>query len=133
MRTPALVAALVGCLIVGGIVEQDVQDAHAERRSVLADYLPYYGQDAPDWCAEDMACWIGSSADDRDDSELLRDLPADLRASRDDYGIDAPGTVFWDQYPEDLIDSQGRSHAGCVVLINEPHLLVCPDGHVETS
>jgi hypothetical protein len=49
--------------------------------SILALVLPYWQQPAPDWCAEDDPCWIGSLDDDRSPQQILDDLPADLIAS----------------------------------------------------
>lgn len=49
--------------------------------SILLRVLPYWQQQAPDWCAEDMACWIGSAADGRTPEEILASLMSDLRES----------------------------------------------------
>lgn len=53
--------------------------------TVLAQVLPYYRQPAPEWCAEDMACWIGSDADGRSDAEILANLPNDITESSRAY------------------------------------------------
>lgn len=98
MRSTAVgLTVILACITLGGIVEQNAQEATATPRPaptatveptpevVLAEVLPYYGVVAPEWCLEDMACWIGSSADGRSDADILRSLADDLRDSSAAY------------------------------------------------
>lgn len=53
---------------------------------VLGTILPYYQQAPPDWCAEDMTCWIGTSADGRSPREVWDALESDVASSEAAYG-----------------------------------------------
>jgi len=55
------------------------------RTMSLKKLLPYYNEEAPAWCLEDMACWIGSKADGRTDAQILTSLKCDLLGSSYDY------------------------------------------------
>lgn len=55
--------------------------ASPDAATILALVLPYWQQEAPDWCAEDDPCWIGSLSDNRSPEEILADLPAALIAA----------------------------------------------------
>lgn len=90
MRAGLLVlAGLIGIGLVWSVQDMEADaraakhasavTAPAPAESFLDDILPYYRQDPPTWCQEDMPCWIGSSADGRSPQELIRDLPADLK------------------------------------------------------
>lgn len=93
--------------------------------TVLAQVLPYYHEDAPLWCAEDMACWIGSNGDGRTDEEILAVLPTDLDWSSFAY---APDTI------PAVEDEFGVRHDECAVVIRETDsLVVCADGYEEVS
>ncbi|MGL4175376.1 MAG: hypothetical protein ACRCSN_04795 [Dermatophilaceae bacterium] len=97
---------LGGALLMGATVAalasscyQDVKrDAFEEGRAVTAesqeatyasealiDTLPYWGVRAPEWCLEDMMCWIGSAADGRDSITIMSMLESDLINSSDNY------------------------------------------------
>jgi hypothetical protein len=56
-----------------------------EPTDILKTVLPYYGKVAPDWCAEDQVCWIGSKADGRSATEVLESLSDDIISSSQAY------------------------------------------------
>lgn len=66
----ALAGTAIGSLVIGVMIGIATPD--------LSKVLPYYHRSAPAWCHEDMACWIGSTADSRTDLEIRRSLTTDL-------------------------------------------------------
>lgn len=52
----------------------------------LANVLPYYRVDAPSYCPEDAACWIGTNQDSRTDRQILGALREDLVTASESYG-----------------------------------------------
>lgn len=74
--------------------------------AILRQVLPYYGQDTPSWCMEDMACWPGTSLDDRSPSQILTDLRCDLAWSAYTYGGEAVANEEDDPQADDVLSAR---------------------------
>lgn len=142
------VATLIaGGMFFGGAVGQVVSDMDkpapkpAAVSIALADVLPFYGKDAPDWCAEDMACWQGSNADGRTDAQILAALPDALeeasRAYADTYpeweDVNTAEMADGSFLVDVLMEGERQDWNGCLVHWDDTTVIVCPDGYVETS
>lgn len=94
---PSPVQPVNAGLDLGSMTDQQVND-------VLSGILPYYRQDPPSWCAEDMPCWIGSAADGRDPRTVFGMLSCDLLGSSINYTLaDVPaGTMAAEQSCQDV-------------------------------
>lgn len=133
-------AFVAGTLVVGP--SQATERAPKPVASVaLADVLPFYGKDAPDWCAEDMACWQGSNADGRTDAQILAALPDALeeasRAYADTYpeweDVNTAEMADGSFLVDVLMEGERQDWNGCLVHWDDTTVIVCPDGYVETS
>jgi hypothetical protein len=111
----------------------------AERHAALIAALPFYGQEAPADCYEDMVCWIGTAHDGRDDDSIIADLPHDIEAAEAAYPDEGTG---WDhvtqQYADVLAEGLGdgddtRQWESCWIRVADTTVVVCPDGTVVTS
>ena len=92
------------------VVQAQPLDAH----EVLLHVAPFFREEPPSWCAEDMACWIGSAADGRSDTEVLA-------AIRDDIAYSS-----WAYSPANVGDIDG--HPDCS-MDDETNVLTCADGY----
>jgi hypothetical protein len=96
----AIVAASIGGYALGHpdvepvtVKQATVTPVNADEAAdqILRAVLPYYRVDPPRWCAEDLVCWIGSTADGRSPADIMASLPADIVSSSQAY---ADGTFI---------------------------------------
>ncbi|MGL5825541.1 MAG: hypothetical protein ACRCYU_12120 [Nocardioides sp.] len=86
-----LAVAVVAFLAMGGASPEPRAERSAPFGIAAVDDMPYLGVEAPAWCLEDMACWLGSAADGRSADEVEATLWEDIASANASYGYDTLG------------------------------------------
>lgn len=135
-------AAAAAVTIVSAANASEPKPVAQPASTVLAQVLPFYGKDAPDWCLEDMACWIGSNADGRTDEQIVAQMADNIEEASRAYGDDT--FPEWEDVNTALLpdgsalvdvlgEGERQDYTGCLVHFDDTTVIVCPDGYVETS